>query len=780
VNWDLLQQSVLLSGVVTLLALALGALASVGLATLSSGWRRGAQVGLVVALALPPFLIANSWLRLLGSEGFLRSAFNFSPFSFQVCVMVMTFLFTPITALLLASAWNSIDGRLLESERRLAGWAFLRHAFWPAASGHLAVAGLLTFVLGFNHFSIPALFQVKVYPVELWLNFNTNFDYKAAMVNAIPLVIIPAAGLCALRGRRIRFTAAGATSSPALLRARVGTPMVVCGLLALAGVIAGGTLPLWHLIFSLETWETLGTTVSTNRRELANSALLATMTATVTLFVGLLTWRASGLKALWLLFFVPGALLGIGLIWLFNRPGLGWFYQSLGIALLALSLRHIGFAWAGVRNAQLGRDERLIESARLSGASRWQIFRHAAWPQLAPKLLGAWMVVYLLTLWDVEAMSLIVPPGGETVSWRVFNLLHYGHTAQVNAMCLLVVAVSLAPLALWWAARKLGVAGAAAGIALLVSGCSPAPLGHTEVESQIFGSVKIIGSRGAGAGQFNKPRSVACDRDDNLYVADITGRIQKFSPEGQYLLSWQMPQTDIGKPKGMERDVDGNIIVIEPHYARVNHFNPDGKLVHQWGIHGTNAGQLSFPRAAAMTRDGSLWISEYGATERVQLFDKTGAKCAMAFGVRGSKPGEFDRPEGIGIGREGELLVADSCNHRVQIFTPDGRFASEFGKPGTGTGELGYPGDVRSDFEGRIYVAEFGNSRIQVFDRSGKSLEIIGSLGPAPGQFHNPWSIAFDSRGNLYVADAANHRVQKFIRREQHTAQTRQIGGKAG
>ena len=88
------------------------------------------------------------------------------------------------------------------------------------------------------------------------------------------------------------------------------------------------------------------------------------------------------------------------------------------------------------------------------------------------------------------------------------------------------------------------------------------------IQSQLFSRVQIIGARGAGAGEFNKPRSVAVDAHDNLYVVDMTGRVQKFSPEGVYLLSWQMPQTDKGKPKGMCRDGEGNIVVIEPHYSR--------------------------------------------------------------------------------------------------------------------------------------------------------------------------------------------------------------------
>src|SRR5437879_2118291 len=39
-----------------------------------------------------------------------------------------------------------------------------------------------------------------------------------------------------------------------------------------------------------------------------------------------------------------------------------------------------------------------------------------------------------------------MPPGAETLSVRVFNFLYYGHNAQVNALCLLLLMLALAPL----------------------------------------------------------------------------------------------------------------------------------------------------------------------------------------------------------------------------------------------------------------------------------------------------------------------------------------------
>ena len=109
--------------------------------------------------------------------------------------------------------------------------------------------------------------------------------------------------------------------------------------------------------------------------------------------------------------------------------------------------------------------------------------------------------------------------------------------------------------------------------------------------------------------------------------------------------------------------------------------------------------------------------------------------------------------------------MADSCNHRIQVFSSDGKFIRAYGKAGKGIGELSYPYDICVDAAGRQYVCEFGNSRIQVFDANDRPIEIIGGAGLAPGQFNNPWGVALDSAGNLYVADSQNHRVQKLIRK---------------
>ena len=308
----------------------------------------------------------------------------------------------------------------------------------------------------------------------------------------------------------------------------------------------------------------------------------------------------------------------------------------------------------------------------------------------------------------------------------------------------------------------------ALGCGALLSGCGAGP-SSDGFESAIFSEVRVIGSRGNAPGLFVKPRSIAIDRDDNVYVCDMTGRVQKFHPDGNYLLQWQMPDIERGRPKGMALDHEGNIVVVEPHYSRINHFTPEGKLVSQWGTHGRERGELSFPRAVAIAPDGSAFVSEFQIVERLQKFGLARESVQVEIHGAGHGPGEFNRAEGLSLDATGKLYVADSCNHRVQVFDGDGTFLREHGGPGAASGEFSYPYDVRVDEQGRQYVCEFGNSRVTVLDADDQVLEIIGGAGSKPGQFNNPWSLALDSRGNLYVADSQNHRVQKLIRREPAT-----------
>jgi ABC-type Fe3+ transport system permease subunit/DNA-binding beta-propeller fold protein YncE len=774
-NWTLLLNSLLVSGAATAGAVSAGFFAALWLATLEGRRRTALFAAAAVALVLPPFLVVNCWIELLGEQGLWRHWLPWNVYSLGGTVWVLVLLTWPVTFFLAAGAWRRAQPGQLEADPMLRGTALLRWLLLPMARTGLIQAAILTLVLTLNNFAVPAILQVKVFPAEIWVRFNTTFDYGAALALSWPLIAAPLLLVFCFRGREAAWPWRSDAPAASALRRQLGAGWRrACAAVALFLAVCSLGIPLWQLAGSEKTWRQFVPALAAGRADMAHSLGFAALTAAAVIVFGLCTWRARLDWALWIPFFTPGVLLGIALIWMFNRPCLNFIYQSGVMVVLAYSIRYAALGWTTVARAARAADRSLADAARLEGASLGQMLRHVYWPQISPQLAAAWYLTYLLCLWDVETLVLIVPPGGQTMALRIFNLLHYGHNPQVNALCLWLMALALLPLFAWaawagtrdWRLRRRFRAAALAAVLLTAAGCSPRQEKVFPIQSKLFSAVRIIGARGTGVGELNKPRGVAVDANDNLYVVDMTARVQKFSPDGVFLLDWQMTQTDKGKPKGMCRDRNGNIVVIEPHYSRVNVFSPEGKLLAQWGAAGTNAGQLGMPRGAAVNSRGEIFVCEYSASERVQKFTADGRKFLGGWGRPGDGPGEFSRAEGLAVDAQDRIYVADSCNQRIQIFSAEGGFLRAYGKAGSGAGEFSYPYDIAVDTAGRQYVCEFGNHRIQIFDAQDRPVETLGGPGGAPGQFSEPWSIALDSKGNLYVADALNHRVQKFLRKE--------------
>ena len=87
------------------------------------------------------------------------------------------------------------------------------------------------------------------------------------------------------------------------------------------------------------------------------------------------------------------------------------------------------------------------------------------------------------------------------------------------------------------------------------------------------------------------------------------------------------------------------------------------------------------------------------------------------FGKKGSKDGELLRPTGVAVSCEGNIIVADRDNHRIQIFTCDGKFLHKFGCKGCSDGQLNDPHGLAVTKDGCIVVADFRNNRVQVFGK---------------------------------------------------------------
>src|SRR5919106_839376 len=110
-------------------------------------------------------------------------------------------------------------------------------------------------------------------------------------------------------------------------------------------------------------------------------------------------------------------------------------------------------------------------------------------------------------------------------------------------------------------------------------------------------------------------------------------------------------------------------------------------------------------------------------------------RAAITIGQEGREIGQFRQPGSVVVNDTGRLYVADTYNHRIQVFLQDGRFLQTFGVEGGQPGALSRPKGLAWGPNHLLYVADTGNHRIQAFDQSGDAVVILGSFGTQPGQF---------------------------------------------
>ena len=137
-------------------------------------------------------------------------------------------------------------------------------------------------------------------------------------------------------------------------------------------------------------------------------------------------------------------------------------------------------------------------------------------------------------------------------------------------------------------------------------------------------------------------------------------------------------------------------------------------------------------------------------------------KPVLCFGEEGSGDGMFQNPMEVAVTDKDEILVADSWNHRVQVFDRNGTFLRSFGHRGKKTGEFNRPFGIAIDKDRKIFVADHANHRIQIFSWEGRHLGSFGGKGSLDSQLINPAGLSLDSTGNVIVAESGNKLIKIF------------------
>jgi uncharacterized protein (TIGR03437 family) len=354
---------------------------------------------------------------------------------------------------------------------------------------------------------------------------------------------------------------------------------------------------------------------------------------------------------------------------------------------------------------------------------------------------------------------------------------------------------------------------------LLGKACAPAA---EYVIQTVAGTDDVANSASALSAALSQPEGIAVDSSGNVYFADAAlHQIRKISADGSIQTiagtgvsgfagdGGPASQALLNQPYGLALDPAGNLYIADLGNARVRKITVAGAIQTVAGggtLPATSTGQggpattaqLTQPRDIAIGADGSLYISDFGASQVYEvatngILSLVAGTGTAGFAGAGSSAllAQLNAPAGLVVDPSGALYIADSGNGCIRKMF-NGDLITAFNTPAPtglaldsngilyiaaasyfGTVVQPIPGiasarDVALDAAGNVYVTSGAlvlkipsTGVVTTIAGSGASPYFGGDGGPATAaQLYSPSGIVVDSGGNWYIADTSNNRIR--------------------
>jgi iron(III) transport system permease protein len=465
-SWQLLSNSLGLALATALISTLVGLPLGLFFAKTDLPLRRTFVLLFALPLVIPPYITAVSWGDILAPQG-LVSQFLGEPtakklsallFGLPGCVLVLTTTFMPAVMLATMTFTRTINPRLEEAARLSARPL---HVFseitipliWPG----VLLAATLVFLLALGEFGVPTYLRYPVFAVESFTQFTASYNFGAATAASVPLALLTFVILgiewFALREKiqALRPAGDGDRYLVPLRSHRLWLFTLVSVLCALV-VIA----PLLSLVLQAGSAQSYVRAFRVVSDSLIRSIFLAVIGATALtalgFFVGYLihtrvfsTWRAVDAGTV-LLFALPGTVIGMGLIALWNRPATNFIYATPLIILFGYLAQYTALT-GRVTVAGLALVPASMEEAAASAGANWmRRLGLIVLPLIRNALVAGWLIAYIFCLRDTGITMLVYPPGYDTLPVRIFTLMANGAPPLIAAACVLMIAATVLPL----------------------------------------------------------------------------------------------------------------------------------------------------------------------------------------------------------------------------------------------------------------------------------------------------------------------------------------------
>lgn len=455
-TWSLLGRSLLLAGGVTVIALTIGVPLGVLIGRADVPLRRLLWLVHTFPMFLPPFLPTLGWFHWFGREGLAGNVTTagllFSDVGF---VLLLGATLAPVVTSLSSLGVMGVDASLEESSRVVARpFRVATRILLPAASPAIALSAIIVFALALSEVGVPMFLRVDVYAAAVFARLG-GVDFAPGEALALTLPLVPV--VLALLTLERRF--AGGRSFAVLgLRGTTRSPLplgrwrIPAFLACVAGAVVSAAP-----IAALASRASAAPGLFEWAREAPWNGLVAgAAAATGIMLIGLVVGHAAARRlrgaalldtVCMLAFVTPAAVLGVGLMGLWNRPVGQAVYGSLAILVVGYVARYTVVGVRVLGCAVVQSPVHFEEAAAASGAHFGRRLLRIVLPVHLRGVVFAWLLALVFCLRDLETVVLFYPPGREPLTVRIFTLEANGPPGVVAGLSLLHVAITAAALA---------------------------------------------------------------------------------------------------------------------------------------------------------------------------------------------------------------------------------------------------------------------------------------------------------------------------------------------
>ena len=369
------------------------------------------------------------------------------------------------------------------------------------------------------------------------------------------------------------------------------------------------------------------------------------------------------------------------------------------------------------------------------------------------------------------------------VSNAVGSVLSTGATLTVNAAPVAPV-ISLQPV------NQSVVSPAAATFKVVATG-SPTPTYQWQLSTD--GGVTFTNINGATTASYTTPATLVADGGKQFRVAATNSAGTATSHAVSLTVVIASNPTIGGFPDGVAIGTDGKLYVsvislnLSSPFSGIRQIDANGSVTTLAGgsteglVDGTGAAaKFHSPAGIALDSSGNLFVADTG-NHAIRSVSSAGVVTTLAgSGLSGFADGtgaaaRFNRPQGLAVGANGNIYVADTGNHAIRVITPGGVVTTLAGRPSSGfvngpvaSAKFSTPQGIAVDTSGSVFVADTNNDAIRVISVAGIVSTLAGGTSGfvdgtgTTASFKGPQSLVLDGNGNVLVSDGFNYVIRRI------------------